>query len=520
MTALRYLLGTQLKNRLRAFFRKPANWVALLLMLGLCGLMIFTGNLEVVTGARGATELYAIVALLYIAMFATMVYGGLRKGASCFALSDVHMLFTAPVDPRATLLYGLVKQMGTALLTGFFILYQYGWMHQTYDVSLGFLVAVLVGYGLTIFAAQLTALTLYSLTAEKPRARALCVRRLLALCGLAAVYAVTGALNDQPNWLARLCEGVVSPVVSLFPVGGWLAAAVRGLREGQISLLLLGLAAYLVYGFGMIFLLRRAHGNYFEDVLAATETTHAQKEAVKDGKAVEMLPSRVKAGRTGLRRGAGASVLYSKQCLESRRARRLIFEPMTLIFMVVTIAYGFFMRESGVWPIFAFATYMQLFSAGNARWVKELQRPYVYLLPDAPFRKLLWCMAEGVRAALLEAAVTFGALGAILQLSVWEIGCLIAARFAVGLLLMSGNLLLERLFSGVKAKGLVLFLYFLTMIVLLIPCIVLAVLAPMWIGAIGTATATSLLAITACAAVVALLVTFLCRNLLRDAEVG
>ncbi len=517
MSALTYLTYTQLKNRLRAFLQKPANLVLTLVLIAACGLMLYGGGQASVIGARSITEAYALVTLLYIAMFVLLVYSGLKKGASCFLLADVHMLFTAPVDPRQTLMYGLIKQMGTSLLTGFFIIFQYGWMHTAYGVGVGFMLAVLAGYGLTLFAAQLTALTLYSLTAENPRARALCVRALVALCVLAAVYAGAMAARGQPDWLAALCDAATR-WVSLFPVAGWLSAAVRGLREHQPLLWALGFGGYLAFSAGMILLLRRSRGNYFEDVLSATETAYAQREASKEGKAPDMMPEHVKTGKTGLGAGRGASAIYRKHCIESRRARRLLFEPLTMIFMAVTLAFGFFVREGGVWPVLAFATYMQLFSAGNARWTKELQRPYLYLLPDSPLRKLLWCMAESIRDTLLEAIVTGGLLGLILQLAPSEILALVLARFAIGLLLMAGNLLLERLFSGVRAKGLILLLYFAVMLLMLAPCVALAILSRAWLGPILTLDTTSLLAAAVAATLIALLVAYLCRNLLRYAE--
>lgn len=52
------------------------------------------------------------------------------------------------------------------------------------------------------------------------------------------------------------------------------------------------------------------------------------------------------------------------------------------------------MREGGIIPVFALAVYLQLFTAGQSRINRELYKPFVYLVPEPPFAKLLQCLRE------------------------------------------------------------------------------------------------------------------------------
>ena len=132
------------------------------------------------------------------------------------------------------------------------------------------------------------------------------------------------------------------------------------------------------------------------------------------------------------------------------------------------------MREGGIIPVFALAVYLQLFTAGQSRINRELYKPFVYLVPEPPFAKLPQCLRELFPSALAEAVVVFVPVGLILQMSPWGIVVCVFARISYAFLFQSGNLLLERFWSG-ASKALILFLYFLILILLTLPGILIAI---------------------------------------------
>ena len=88
-------------------------------------------------------------------------------------------------------------------------------------------------------------------------------------------------------------------------------------------------------------------------------------------------------------------------------------------------------------------------------------------------------------------------------------------RFSFGLLFMAGNLMIERLFGGMTSKVLVMFFYYLSMIVLAVPGTVACVLA-----AIVWSQLAGFFLLAAVNVSLAVLVAFLCRNVLRYAELN
>ena len=89
--------------------------------------------------------------------------------------------------------------------------------------------------------------------------------------------------------------------------------------------------------------------------------------------------------------------------MENRRSGVFLFSNMSLIFMAVIIGCSFFMRDAGLVGIFAFATYMQLFSVALGRFNRELIKPYIYLIPEPPLKKLLYAIKESLLSDTWEA---------------------------------------------------------------------------------------------------------------------
>ena len=207
--------------------RKPARLIYLVLVIALFAITLLGGG-EAGGAARDARELPALAGAFCGLMFVILVSAGFKNGASMFTLSDVNLLFPAPIRPRAVLYYGLFRQLGASLLLGLFLLFQYGWLHSLYGVGVGILILIVVLYGVSVFLAQVVAMAAYSLTSMSPRRRALVEGLIYGVLGafLVAVLA-RAALAPGGMSLSSLVDAADSPLFRLMPVAGWTAAMLR-----------------------------------------------------------------------------------------------------------------------------------------------------------------------------------------------------------------------------------------------------------------------------------------------------
>lgn len=525
MKALAYLLRKTLKNTLKELVHRPAKLILTLFILAMLVLVIGVSFLEppAVADLRDLRELFAMVFVLYLAMFVMGAYQGLSSGASFYTMADVNLLFSTPIPQKRILIYGLVKQIGTSLLIGFFLLFQYAWLNESYGITIPNLLMILIGYALVFFCSRLAAMAIYSFSSGSETRRRIIRVVLLGGTALIAAGAIVPALLDgSGNVLGSLVASANALWLDFVPVAGWLSAGVRGAITGQLLPLLLGLAGSVLFIALFLGIIMKMRSDFYEDVLQATEKSFSAITAQKEGKMQDALPAKVKVGKTGIGGGSGPITFFYKHRLENRRARLFIMDTMSLVMALSSIVFAFFMRESGgLLAAFVFATYMQIFSSATGRWLRELTMPYVYLTPASPFSKLIAICLENLMKIAVDALVVFIPIGLLLQASPLDIAACILARIGFGILFMAGNIVTERLIGSVDSKMLTIFIYFLMLILLAAPGVAAGVMIGMFLP-FGQALVfpIALLCTMVWNVLCSLLVFFLCRNILNYAELN
>lgn len=516
-----YVLSTRLKNKLLSIVKKPSQLIFLIFLAAMFGITIFSGNQAgMYSYVRPIEELLSICLVLFSISFVLTAFSGISKGASMFSMSDVNLLFSSPIKPIPILIYGLIQQMGTSLLLGFFILFQYTTIRTNYGVDYEFLLAVFLLYAVVSFCGQLTAMVIYILTSSDEKKRTIAK---WSFIGIVVLY--VGAIFFKALSMGQ--EDMIFNVVSvtselpamLFPVIGWGRMILAGIFSAETNLLyvILGSILTVLYIIMMVVLVKIKQTDYYEDVLKATEVSFSAITAKKEGKLTEAVPQNVKVGKTGLGAGEGSNVFYHKHRVESRRAKAFIFDVQTLVYMAITCVFAFIFKNEGILPILILSIYLQMFSVALGRWVKELIMPYVYLIPEKPMKKLFNCLKESFVKISFEAVVLFIIVGLIMQLPPLEIlGCILV-RISCGILFTGVNLFCERFFSGISLKAITLILYFLFAMIFAVPAIITAVIlyqftyTEVWIIYFISAIVTTLAGV---------LTLFMSRNVLQYAELN
>ena len=439
---LSYLLITRLKNQVKSLFKSPGKIIYLIIMVGLIGLTLFTsGKTDEESGrtVRSVGELAAIVTLFYSMMFILLAAKGFKTGASMFSMADVNLVFTAPFKQQSVLFYGLFRQMGTSLLLGLFLLFQYSWMHNVYGITMPMLLVVLLGYAVTVFFGQVCAMAIYIFTSADDKRRSVVKAVFYALPIGFILYVALYGLADSTQFIDRAAEVVGSVVTWFFPVSGWTGHAVAGALTGHMTALLLGVALCAAFLALIVALITRTRQDYYEDVLKNSEIMQSAITARKEGRMAEAVPQNVKVGKMGLGRGWGGDAMYYKHRVENRRARVFIMDTTSLIFVVATIALAFFMKDSGLVAVFIMSTTMQIFTVALGRFNKELTKPYIYLIPEPPLKKMLYALAESGPSALVEALVIYIPVAFILGLTPVEAMLCVIARMSFAFLFTAGQ---------------------------------------------------------------------------------
>lgn len=525
--ALTYLTFTKLKNQLKSILKSPAHLIYGIILIALLVLMAFSGDemQQDLSDLRDRQELVFIIMGFFTIMFVMVFMQAYSQGSSMFTLSDVNLLFPSPIRPTKVLFYGLFRQLGTSIVLGVFLLFQYSWLNGLYGIQYVELILIILGYAVTIFMAQFTAMTLFVYTSNNEKAQRIvrfAVYGLVLVLLLSAIAAILPSFDgkDFMQLLPKATEFFTNPIVLAFPVSGWISGIFLGLTTGHYLFVALYALLLILFAVLLAVLIIRSRRNFYEDVIQAAETSQSAINAKKEGQVGEVVGKNVKVGKVGLGKGQGAGAIYYKHMLENRRSGLLLISNMSLIFVVCSIAASFFMKDAGIFAIFTMATYMQIFSVMLGRFTRELSKPYIYLIPEPPLKKLLYSIAESMVTSFFEALIIFIPVGLIVGAGVPDIIFCVICRMSFALLFTAANIVLERVFGGVRSKTLVMFFFFLVTILMAAPGIVAAVVAGVSGITFLSEYTLMLLAMSIANLLVSLLVLYLCRNLLQYAELN
>ena len=298
MSPLIYLSLSRLKNTIRDLFRKPARLIYVVFLVALFVLAI-GGNQSWSSPElyRDPREMVAMATALFLFIFLYMVWNGFSKGGTIFSLSDVNLIFPSPIGRTRALFYGLFRQIGTVLLVGLFLFYQYGWLHNLYNITMGTMVVIFLCYCAAVFLGQVTAMTIYSFTSSQEGVQKALKVLIIVLGLLELAWLLWGVWNAPEDRLGGLIQSAVSLPVQVFPVAGWLGWAFAGwLGMGAWWPGLLLCVAWLLL---LVFLLTHFERDWYEDVLRTAELAQSSIVAKKEG-TMEAVPGKVRVGSIGL----------------------------------------------------------------------------------------------------------------------------------------------------------------------------------------------------------------------------
>ncbi|MDF2686619.1 MAG: hypothetical protein K0S55_1801, partial [Clostridia bacterium] len=392
--------------------------------------------------------------------------------------------------------------------------------NNTYKINPLGMLAIFIGYCLTLFCSQVIALAVYTFTTGHENRKKAIKAFILGATVIMAGFILIKALPSE-NFLNSAVRAVDSDFFLYIPIAGWLKMFTIGVISGITSYIYIGLGLTFITVLLLIIFIMKCNADFYEDVLQATERTFSAITAAREGKIADTSPAKIKLGKAGIGKGKGADVFFYKHLLENRRGRFFILDLPAIVFIAACLIFAFIMRKTGVIPIFAFATYMQIFNISMGRWLKELVLPYVYMIPVSPFKKLIAICKESIFKIIIEAIILFIPMTFILSLSLNELIVCIIARVGFGLLLISGNILTERLFGTVINKMIIFSLFFLTIIIIALPGIIAGILAGVFLPTLFISPVTIGFLVTFIwNTLAAAIITFLCRDILNYAELN
>lgn len=420
MRALAYLIITQIKNRILSLKKKPGllilySIVFVAIAASIIIMFAFGSDMEQMQFAdeRILLAILAGVSILFLYLF---VVSGLSTGSSLFTMPDVGLLFVAPISSKKILLYGLISTLGKAMIGSLFIFYQVTNLKSNFGYGFREIFALFFIFTLMMLFYQLLAIGIYIFSNGNPARKNIVKGLMYAVIAIVLLGVLFYKRQEQSGIFEAVLMTVEADWFGYLPVTGWSVMFFSGIIHYSMPSIALAMGFFFVFGSLIVALLTSGRADYYEDVLLSTEVTYQTKQAAKEGKRV---PSqgrkkiKVRDNEQGIGYGTGASSIMYKHILEMKRKSKFIFiDNYTVILTIGAGFTGYNLRakeelELMSYVILAAAIYMQYFMTMAGRLSFELNKPYIFMIPEKSIHKVLAASATSLIKPCIDGLIAF-----------------------------------------------------------------------------------------------------------------
>lgn len=428
MQAYIFLYRKMLKNRIRKIVRKPATCIYVLFIIAYFGWLAWTLDHMIMESNFGTRENLARV-LCMLAIYLTPAnYASFakRKGL-VFLPGDVHFLFSSPASPKGNLLYVYGKTLAASMIMGF-IMIAVGirWFHVS---AIQMLLYVLVCVVLDSILQGAIVVLLYGNERMGKTGNRIFSWLMYAVIGSFVVIAVAIFYKEGLNWSA-LMEFFDGEWIVMIPLIGWSLAAMRLIILGPTTV---SVICAVLYGIAFVLLTLMAWkmkctGQYYEEAMKFADDYQEARKKNQKGEVVFTGRKKKYKKAQVVYRGSGARAIFYRQLLEYKKERFFIFGFATLLYLAGGLVIGYLGLKNDAavlgigryYIIPGLMAYVSFLMCGyKTRWSRELESPYVFLIPEPAFRKMWYAtLIDHIRAAihalLLTVPVMIG-----LKIEIW-----------------------------------------------------------------------------------------------------
>ena len=407
MRAIWFLYRRMFVNRVKKALHRPGTYVYFVILLFY--LMAMPLSLRLVAQDMNLDSPTGMASVLTMLAFwtipANLIAYARRKGL-VFRNSDVHFLFSAPLSPKQILLFTRAKSILLevllivfALCCGAFLFKASTWQLALYGVLALVIQKMLEGSIL---------LLLYGSERMGENGRKAVIAVAYGLVGILVLIGLYTYMREGLTW-SSVQNFLHSDMVQLVPLVGWYIAVIHLIFVGPSAVNLAATVLYLLTLAAAVAAAVRLRcvGGYYEDAMKFADDyeeilTNRRRGVMKTRTGVRVHRRKVNTSW----HGSGAKALFFRQLLEYKKSRFFIFDINTVAAVIggAGIAYyvwdmyrGGQAAELAHWQYFIIpgvSAYMIfIFTAYGGKWVKELHSPYTYLIPDYPFRKMVYATA-------------------------------------------------------------------------------------------------------------------------------
>lgn len=436
------------KAVLRNLFRKWTSALFTVFMVIIYGglfYMMLKSNERV--GASFNVQSVHLSILLGLGFSAIMIFTQLlQKRKALFYEQDSFYLFSGPFSKTQVMGYLMLQSILGACTFALFALFIMVSFSSGMPLDFAFLSLCFFCFAiLYLFWINLTDfLYILAITNEKYKRLSQIIAGVM-IVWILIIFVITFAMNhfELQNSLMSFAQ---SSLFYLVPVFGWVKLILVSFVTQSWLTMILGIAILLLSYVILAMVFLNFKGDFYEQAMMDSITLTRYMESIKSGEQDASM-QKVKVKKIQMKFLEGAGAIYSKNILLMKKTRNFI-RMQDIIVVIIYFVVSFFIPHGG-FPIFCYMLVFWIFAMiQDSDMMRELKNYQVYLIPDAPLKKLLYVMLPTLEKVILLILLAVGIAGLIYQKPLMLIVQYVIMLCGYSLVFVSAGVLSVRIFKS------------------------------------------------------------------------
>lgn len=475
MKSLGYIVKKSIKNSIKDLKNNPAKLILYVFCIGIvCLMMMSTKDMTKLQYNKNSVKLFQAIATgatLLVIYFS--VNTGLKKGGAFFRMSDVNLIFTAPIAPQKVLIYGFLKEMYKDVIFIFFLLFQVPNLYRFFPIMPNKVWTIFLGVFLLQIVYSVLGVLIYSVAYRSPKYKA----GIKYLINILATLFVGSFLLDvlkeksiksvfisffNQRFFERL--GLISWITNIFN------ASIQGINlDFFINLIKIIVVIVII-----VYIVYSLHIDYYEDAISDASIKEKQLKQAKEGKRVMNFNKGFKTKKVkGALKSNGARIIFERQMLEYKKLGFFFVDKMTVIIAIVSFMFAFCAKLSINFTLY-FSVYILLICTFQGKWAEELSKPYIYLMPEDSKCKIFYATIANHIKNLVDGIILFSITGIVLKTNIIYVILCIICYVSFGAIFIYSDLFIRRFLGGKISKTIEAFIKVIILIIIVSPGIVIS----------------------------------------------
>ncbi|MCI6189745.1 MAG: putative ABC exporter domain-containing protein [Clostridium sp.] len=483
-----YLARRTFINYIKSFKHKPSKAIPLI-FYGLMILFIFL-NIEVVENENINNEYikskYFIFGATIILLILTLynLYSGISRKNFRYTMSDVNIIFTAPIKPQNVLLYGFIREISFILVFSFVFIYQIPNMAMNFNFQESGITLFLIGVLLFLITITFISLLMYGIFSKfymyKERAKKIAKIVILLII---VVLALNIYLKSNGEYFDYTVELFNKDFWRYIPILGWMREitiqALNGISKSIYLYMALLFGATILCGI----ILYNLKLDFYEDALPSAEQNEVAQSYKNSGYDKKQLNNmQVKARKPLFARktkefkysATYAKAIFFRHLLEYRKTGFYFLNIFSLVYLGVAIFVGY--TKIPMYGLFFFSIYMMFLTTYAGKWATDFNNQIIFLIPARSEEKLFYSTLTTVIQYAVNGVILFLPSGVMSGTNIIDIILFILAYTSFGAVATYGAVLNYKLFDRVSNEMLKGIFMMITLFIYILPGIIIGLI--------------------------------------------